>query len=87
MTKLLKFKHTNDGMLANPNNRANFDDCNDFISVNELHGVLSELINEKLRMLENYNDLTENSEAWKFKQKAIYEGQKEELEKIKKMLY
>lgn len=86
MNKLLKFRYTKEGMLTNPTNRIS-DDANEFVSVNELHGVLSELINEKLRMLEGYKDLTENSEAWKFKQKAIYEGQKDELEKIKKMLY
>lgn len=88
MTKLLKFKFTKDGMITNPSNRINTDEANEFVSVNELHGVLSELINEKMRMLENYRNEDESStDEWRKRTKAVYEGQKEELEKIKKMLY
>lgn len=88
MTKLLKFKFTKDGMITNPSNRINTDETNEFVSVNELHGVLSELINEKMRMLENYRNEDEGStDEWRKRTKAVYEGQKEELEKIKKMLY
>lgn len=88
MNKLLKFRYTKDGMLTNPENRLSMNDNgNEFVSVNELHGVLSELISEKNRMLENYKDTNENSPEWNRIAKAEYEAQKAELEKIKKMLY
>lgn len=81
MNKVLKFSYTKDGMITVPGQRG------DFVSVNEMIGVLSECINEKTRILENYKDVDESSQDWKGKQKAIYEGQKEELEKIRRLLY
>ena len=86
MNKLLKFKYTKEGMLVNPEKVTNCDGYAEFVSVTELLGVLNEFINEKLRVLENYQNLTED-DAWRKEKKAVYEGQKEELERIKKLLY
>lgn len=85
--KLLKFRFTKDGMITNPSNRINMDDINEFVSVNELHGVLSELINEKMRILDNYKDVNNESDYWRKESKAVLQGQKEELEKIQRLLY
>ena len=86
MNKLLKFKYTKDGMIVNPERALNTDGYAEFVSVNELLGVLNEFINEKLRVLENYQNLTED-DAWRKERKAVYEAQKEELERVRKLLY
>lgn len=81
MDKPLQFKYTKDGMLAVPGKSG------DFISVNEMLGILNELINEKVRVLENYKDTDENSPEWNRMAKAKYEAQKAELERVEKLLY
>lgn len=86
MNKLLKFRYTKDGMLVTPERVSNSYGYTEFVSVNELLGVLNEAIIEKLRVLENYQDLTED-DTWRKSKKAVYEGQKEVLETIKSLLY
>lgn len=81
MDKPLQFKYTKDGMLTIPGKNG------EFISVNEMLGILTELINEKVRILDNYKDTDENSPEWKRKVKSNYEAQMEELEKVKRLLY
>lgn len=81
MDKPLQFKYTKDGMVTVPGTKA------EFVSVNEMLGFINELVNEKTRMLENYTEVDENSDVWIRRQKAVLEGQKQELERVKKLLY
>jgi hypothetical protein len=81
MNKLIKFKVTKNGILAT------FENDGEFISINEMIGVLDELINGKSRVLENYADVDEESAEWQKKAKAVLIGEIATLESVKKYLY
>lgn len=63
MDKPLQFSYTEKGMTTVPGKKG------DFVSVNELLGVINELINEKTRILEKYTDTDDKSPEWKKTQK------------------
>ena len=81
MDKPLQFSYTEKGMNAVPGKKG------DFVSVNEMLGFINEFINEKDRLLSNYKDVNEDSPEWQKRAKSEYEAQKDELEKVKRLLY